>query len=176
MQNILRSLGSNCIYFASMTQNTLTFCWKTLLNEFDRTPAEPQALGAGDHRPGGQSPTGKGGRPGLVLQPEAEGEEDDPSANRGRRVSTSGGAGQRGRPPGHRAGGGAPRPPGPLSPGAPAAPPGSPPPHPAGPEPVLAGGQLVTRLGPRAAAAAQSADDVPLAAPPRTAVGHPAAA
>ena len=30
------------------------------------------------HRVGGQSAAGKGGRPGVVLQPEAEGEEDEP--------------------------------------------------------------------------------------------------
>ena len=164
-----------------MIHSTGLFRGNTLLNEFDRTPAEPEALCARDHRPGGQPTAGEGGRAGLVLQPEAEGEEDDAPADRGRRVPHHG-AGQRGGAARHRAGGGAaPRPPGPLPRGrarpAPAPPRGAPPaPDPAGPEPVLAGGRLAARLGPRRAArAAQPAHDVPLAAPPRTALRHPAA-
>ena len=108
---------------------------------------EPEALGSGDLQPGRQPPAGKGGRQGLVLQPEAEGEEDD--------------AAQHGRVPlGRGPDRGPRRRPSRIS----LRPPPSPRSHAKGPGcgvapgPVLAG---VAALAP--AAAAQSADDV---APP----------
>ena len=149
-------------------------------------PAEPEALCARDHGAGRQPPAGEGGRARLVLQPAAEGEADDAAADRRRRVPPARRARQRRRPARRRGAGpgrgAAPRPPGTLPrparrPRAAAPPPGGgapPAPDPARPEPVLAG--LTARGAAWAARAAQPAHDVPLAAPPRAALRHPAAA